>query len=146
MQNVNVNKGSFVNVSSQEGKEKVMRIPYVVKGNSFGVAIQEENGILTVVADGKVAKVLADRVEAVKALPTRRVNGATYAVTKQGFINLATGATLSEEEVMTPPEDNSGVPVFVKSVPKYSKSTRVFVPAPTDADYDRVPPRYRGNR
>jgi hypothetical protein len=145
MSTSNVNKGQFVNnVSSEEGKEKAMKIPYVVKGKDFGIAIKEEDGVLTVVANGKVVSVLAARVQAVKALPTRRVNGVVYAITKQGFVNLNSGATLSEEEVMTPPEDNSGLPVFVEKS-AYRKQTRVNVPVPTDADFERVPPRYRGN-
>lgn len=104
MSQSNVNKGQqFVNNSSEEGKEKAMKVPYVVKATGYGVAIKNEGGVLTVVANGKSVKVLADRVQAVKELPTRRVNGMVYAVTKQGFICLQTGQTKTEAEVMTPP-------------------------------------------
>jgi hypothetical protein len=103
MSQSNVNKSGFVNISSEEGKEKVMKVPYVVKGAGFGVAIKEEDGVLTVFANGKIVSVLASRVEKVKELPTRRVNGLVYAITKQGFICLQTGQTKTEAEIMTPP-------------------------------------------
>lgn len=106
MSEKSVNKSGFVNnsnVSSEEGKEKVMKVPYVVKGNGFGVVIKNEGGVLTVVADGKSVKVLEDRVQAVKELSTRRVNGLVYAVTKQGFVCLQTGQTKTEAEIMAPP-------------------------------------------
>jgi hypothetical protein len=130
MSQSNVNKVQFVNNSSEEGKEKVMRIPYVVKGNGYGVAIKEEDGVLTVVANGKSVKVLADRVQAVKELPTRRVNGMVYAVTKQGFISLQTGETKTEGEVMTPPVRDIPTPVEYMRPGKNTGGRRDNTPTP----------------
>lgn len=120
MSEKSVNNGQFVNnVSSQEGKEKVMKVPFAFKmyftpspyddrgGWQYGVALEIEEEVTDepnamVYVWGKAIWTHAERLVPLKSLPVRQVAGKKYVVTKQGLLDF-TGVMHSEAAVMAPP-------------------------------------------
>ena len=150
MSEKSVNKGQIVNnnnnVSSEEGKEKVMKVPFAFKYTlpagynyeascEYGVALSIEKEedehyayVLAFIA-GRVRWVPEYFVVPLKALTVRQVAGKKYVVTKQGLLDF-NGVMHSEDAVMAPPVHDVPLPTEFMRPSKATIGRRDTIPTP----------------
>lgn len=148
MSEKSVNKGQIVNnVSSEEGKEKVMKVPFAFKYTlgggynyeatwwEYGVALtiekeeDEHYAYALVYVNGRVQWVPEYRLVPLKALTVRQVAGKKYVVTKQGLLDF-NGVMHSEDAVMAPPVHDVPPPTEFMRPSKATGGRRDNIPTP----------------